>query len=82
MKEVYKQSIKELKGSSKELFNCLNYILQDEELALGYLGLFEKILEKECINAKIFALKESLKGEYTASGLIGYYKHELSNLNK
>ena len=82
MEEIYKKTIKDLQGSSKELFDALNYILQDQELALGYLGVFEMIVKKIEINAKIDALKQSMKAEYSPTGLIGYYKYELSKLNQ
>jgi hypothetical protein len=42
----FKESLNSLKGSSKKLFDCLLYILENEDLALGYLSHFETILEQ------------------------------------
>jgi len=54
----WNEEIKNLKGSSKELFEALECILEDEYLALGYLGIFEEIINKEKIE---FAQKVAIK---------------------
>lgn len=52
------KEIKNLKNSSKELFEALKCILEDEYLALGYLGIFEEIVKKDKIK---FAQKVGIK---------------------
>lgn len=81
---VYKETIKKLNPLSKKLFDNLKYILNDEELALGYLGTFEYLIEKEILNAKIDVLKEVniLKNNKASNVmiLIDKYKIELSKI--
>lgn len=86
MEEIYKKTIKDLQGSSKELFDALNYILQDQELALGYLGVFEMIVKKSEINAKIDVLVEVFKEKdnenFSLPLLIGRCEYELLKLDE
>lgn len=44
--KLYKKSIRQLKGREREFYKILLYILNDEELALGYCGTFEDIAQK------------------------------------
>lgn len=39
----YKKTIEDLKGREKDFYDALLYILNDEELALGYVGYIEEI---------------------------------------